>query len=204
MSRQLPSASLSASGGDDTFLGTRQDVSVPSSPPGHVLVGVCQSHSGMACYSLVRCCTSPQVGGTMSKQHLCQLLVAMMPFSALDRTSVCPPPLLDMYWWGCVRVILGWHATAWSDAVRPRRLVALCQGSFRQHLRQLLVAMMPFSALDRTSVCLFPSWTCIGGGGSEPFWDGMLQPGQMLYIPPGWWHNVKAASVSISVSFWWR
>ncbi len=64
----VKAASLSASGGDDAFLGTRQDVSVPSSPPGHVLVGVCQSHSGVACYSLVRCCTSPQVGGTMSRQ----------------------------------------------------------------------------------------------------------------------------------------
>lgn len=32
----------------------------------------------------------------------------------------------------------------------------------------------------------------------------MLQPGQMLFIPPGWWHYVKALSVSFSVSFWWQ
>ncbi|KAL0047167.1 hypothetical protein WJX82_008352 [Trebouxia sp. C0006] len=32
----------------------------------------------------------------------------------------------------------------------------------------------------------------------------ILQPGQMLFIPPGWWHYVKALSVSFSVSFWWQ
>ena len=32
----------------------------------------------------------------------------------------------------------------------------------------------------------------------------VLYPGQMLFIPPGWWHYVKALSVSFSVSFWWR
>ena len=32
----------------------------------------------------------------------------------------------------------------------------------------------------------------------------VLHPGQMLFIPPGWWHYVKALSVSFSVSFWWQ
>jgi ribosomal protein L16 Arg81 hydroxylase len=25
----------------------------------------------------------------------------------------------------------------------------------------------------------------------------------MLYVPPGWWHYVRALTVSFSVSFWW-
>lgn len=37
-----------------------------------------------------------------------------------------------------------------------------------------------------------------------PFQDVLLRPGQMLYIPPKWWHFVKSASVSFSVSFWWK
>lgn len=37
-----------------------------------------------------------------------------------------------------------------------------------------------------------------------PFLECTLQPGQMLFIPPGWWHYVKALSVSFSVSFWWK
>ncbi|GIL96279.1 hypothetical protein Vretimale_2123 [Volvox reticuliferus] len=37
-----------------------------------------------------------------------------------------------------------------------------------------------------------------------PYLDVVLEPGQMLYIPPGWWHFVRAMSTSFSVSFWWR
>ncbi|XP_023942289.2 lysine-specific demethylase 8 [Bicyclus anynana] len=32
----------------------------------------------------------------------------------------------------------------------------------------------------------------------------VLKPGQMLYIPPKWWHFVESLSVSFSVSFWWE
>ena len=35
------------------------------------------------------------------------------------------------------------------------------------------------------------------------FIDATLYPGDALYIPPGWWHRVKAATVSFSVSYWW-
>ncbi|KAF6208129.1 hypothetical protein GE061_016579 [Apolygus lucorum] len=30
-----------------------------------------------------------------------------------------------------------------------------------------------------------------------------LRPGEMLYIPPKWWHHVVSLDVSFSVSFWW-
>eukprot|EP00897_Mesotaenium_endlicherianum_P010889 jgi/Mesen1/9829/ME000007S09884 len=33
--------------------------------------------------------------------------------------------------------------------------------------------------------------------------DCLLRPGDMLYIPPKWWHYVRSLSVSFSVSFWW-
>ncbi|KAI6651476.1 Lysine-specific demethylase 8 [Oopsacas minuta] len=35
------------------------------------------------------------------------------------------------------------------------------------------------------------------------FIETILKPGQMLYIPPKWWHFVKSLEVSFSVSFWW-
>lgn len=35
------------------------------------------------------------------------------------------------------------------------------------------------------------------------FFDATLTPGDALYIPPGWWHRVSAATPSFSVSFWW-
>lgn len=31
-----------------------------------------------------------------------------------------------------------------------------------------------------------------------------LKPGEMLYIPPKWWHHVTALTSSFSISFWWN
>ncbi|KAG1363869.1 lysine-specific demethylase JMJ30 [Cocos nucifera] len=35
------------------------------------------------------------------------------------------------------------------------------------------------------------------------FTDCILEEGDMLYIPPKWWHYVRSLSTSFSVSFWW-
>lgn len=32
----------------------------------------------------------------------------------------------------------------------------------------------------------------------------VLEPGEMLYMPPKYWHFVKSLSISFSVSFWWE
>mmetsp|Transcript_31949 Transcript_31949/g.51865 ORF Transcript_31949/g.51865 Transcript_31949/m.51865 type:complete len:341 (-) Transcript_31949:108-1130(-) len=37
----------------------------------------------------------------------------------------------------------------------------------------------------------------------QPHWEVTLHPGEMLYIPPGWWHHVQSKSASASVNFWW-
>ncbi|KAJ1333700.1 [protein]-arginine 3-hydroxylase [Microdochium nivale] len=37
-----------------------------------------------------------------------------------------------------------------------------------------------------------------------PFVECILEPGDVLYIPIGWWHYVRGLSVSFSVSFWWN
>ncbi|KAK0641536.1 hypothetical protein B0T16DRAFT_420009 [Cercophora newfieldiana] len=37
-----------------------------------------------------------------------------------------------------------------------------------------------------------------------PYVDCILEAGDTLYIPIGWWHYVKGLSVSFSVSFWWN
>jgi hypothetical protein len=36
-----------------------------------------------------------------------------------------------------------------------------------------------------------------------PYTEWVLEAGQALYIPIGWWHYVRSCSVGISVSFWW-
>ncbi|CAD6445805.1 6c354e22-485a-46e7-80a0-4dd00bc70634-CDS [Sclerotinia trifoliorum] len=35
-------------------------------------------------------------------------------------------------------------------------------------------------------------------------WDCVLEEGEVLYIPVGWWHYVRGLSTSFSVSFWWN
>jgi hypothetical protein len=36
------------------------------------------------------------------------------------------------------------------------------------------------------------------------FVDLILEEGECLYIPVGWWHYVRSLSVSFSISFWWN
>ena len=36
-----------------------------------------------------------------------------------------------------------------------------------------------------------------------PYVDLVLSAGEMLYIPPRWWHFVESRETSFSVSFWW-
>jgi lysine-specific demethylase 8 len=36
-------------------------------------------------------------------------------------------------------------------------------------------------------------------------WEAELHPGDMLYIPPGWWHDLESLdAATISVNFWWQ
>jgi hypothetical protein len=37
-----------------------------------------------------------------------------------------------------------------------------------------------------------------------PFWDCVLEAGEALFVPRGWWHYVKALAPSASVSYWWE
>jgi len=51
--------------------------------------------------------------------------------------------------------------------------------------------------LDAPDVREWPGFSCL------PFKQCILEPGQMLFIPPKHWHYVKALDTSFSVSFWW-
>ena len=35
-------------------------------------------------------------------------------------------------------------------------------------------------------------------------YEGILYPGDLLFIPAGWWHEVKSLDVSMSINFWWK
>ncbi|CAN6820230.1 unnamed protein product [Brassica oleracea] len=32
----------------------------------------------------------------------------------------------------------------------------------------------------------------------------ILEEGEMMYIPPKWWHYVRSSTMSFSISFWWN
>jgi lysine-specific demethylase 8 len=36
-----------------------------------------------------------------------------------------------------------------------------------------------------------------------PLWRGVVEPGDLLYIPSLWWHQAHSLSTSISVNLWW-
>jgi lysine-specific demethylase 8 len=66
----------------------------------------------------------------------------------------------------------------------------MCGASFAEHHVQV--------DLDRPNHEAFPQFA------SLPFAECVLEPGQMLYVPPLWWHYVKGLTISLSVSFWWQ
>ncbi|RYG49769.1 cupin-like domain-containing protein [archaeon] len=39
---------------------------------------------------------------------------------------------------------------------------------------------------------------------ATPDYDFILEAGDMVYIPPGWWHHVRSLDAACSLSFWWR
>lgn len=54
------------------------------------------------------------------------------------------------------------------------------------------------AAWDAAAAAAFPLFP------QQPYVECELGPGEMLYIPPRWWHHVRSLSTSFSVSFWWR
>ena len=62
------------------------------------------------------------------------------------------------------------------------------------------------SSIDIAAMELSPmeDWDEVYPGISKvPYLECVLEPGEALYIPVGWWHYVRSCSTGISVSFWW-
>ncbi|MFI9365444.1 cupin-like domain-containing protein [Kitasatospora sp. NPDC053057] len=36
------------------------------------------------------------------------------------------------------------------------------------------------------------------------YWEAVVEPGDLLFIPAFWWHQVSAPDISVSVNYWWR
>ena len=69
-----------------------------------------------------------------------------------------------------------------------------------------LIDMSNNSTIDFAKMELSPAedWDEVYPGISKvPYTECLLEAGEALYIPIGWWHYVRSCSVGISVSFWW-
>jgi hypothetical protein len=69
-----------------------------------------------------------------------------------------------------------------------------------------LIDMSNTSTVDIAEMELSPAedWDAVYPGISNvPYVECVLEAGEALYIPVGWWHYVRSCSVGISVSFWW-
>jgi hypothetical protein len=69
-----------------------------------------------------------------------------------------------------------------------------------------LIDMSNTSKIDVAEMELSPAedWDAVYPGISQvPYVECILEAGEALYIPVGWWHYVRSCSVGISVSFWW-
>jgi hypothetical protein len=68
------------------------------------------------------------------------------------------------------------------------------------------INMSNTSSIDIAAMELSPmeDWDEVYPGISKvPYLECVLEAGEALYIPVGWWHYVRSCSTGISVSFWW-
>uniref|UniRef100_A0A0E0QL06 JmjC domain-containing protein n=1 Tax=Oryza rufipogon TaxID=4529 RepID=A0A0E0QL06_ORYRU len=93
-----------------------------------------------------------------------------------------------------------WPYPKWLH-VLGRKYFRLYSASISNDLyphRETMLSNISQVDLDNINVNEFPRT------GDVEFMDGILEEGDLLYIPPKWWHYVRSLSTSFSVSFWWR
>uniref|UniRef100_A0A453L4N4 JmjC domain-containing protein n=1 Tax=Aegilops tauschii subsp. strangulata TaxID=200361 RepID=A0A453L4N4_AEGTS len=85
--------------------------------------------------------------------------------------------------------------------VLGRKYIRLYPGSVSEDLYPHTETMLSNTSqvdLDNVDMNEFPKVENLD------FMDCILEEGDMLYIPPKWWHYVRSLSISFSISFWWR
>ena len=86
------------------------------------------------------------------------------------------------------------------------RYVETTEGPSTDVEKERTIDMSNTSQIDFAAIELSPSedWDEVYPGLSKlPYVECLLDEGEMLYIPIGWWHYVRSCSTGISVSYWW-
>ena len=105
-------------------------------------------------------------------------------------------------WFGPANTILPLHFDPTHNflcQVVGAKYVRLYAPAYSSHMYpvQGLLANTSQVAVENVDVAAFPAFAL------APYWEGVLGPGEMLYMPPKFWHFVQSLDVSFSVSFWW-
>ena len=93
-----------------------------------------------------------------------------------------------------------------SDKLQPMSKEATAPHLPAESTGRSTIDMSNTSTVDVTAMEMSPheDWDAVYPGISDvPYLECILEAGQALYIPIGWWHYVRSCSVGISVSFWW-
>lgn len=130
-------------------------------------------------------------------------------FPSLVEDAPTPPfipgdPLIRYLWIGTQGNVTRAHYDTEDNILvqlRGRKRVVLFPS--RQHDR--LYPSSPFSVrpnfaqvnLQQPDLSKFPRFKT-----ATP-WEGVLEPGDMLYLPIYWWHEVYSLEAGVSVNFWW-
>lgn len=109
-----------------------------------------------------------------------------------------------------IRLYSPTHSTALlprrKDEPAPHNRTGLTEYSKKGNQPSETIDMSNTSQVDIAAMELSPleDWNEVYPGINDiPYKECILDAGQALYIPVGWWHYVRSCSVGISVSFWW-
>jgi hypothetical protein len=118
--------------------------------------------------------------------------------------------LQEQLWIGPVGTVLNLHRDNWKAYGGNFNLIAQVVGRKRivliSPLETHLVYAEPFTGRDyqHSAVNLErPDYEKHPLFAQARQYETVLNPGEMLFIPPDWWHFVRSLDASISVTFWW-
>lgn len=64
----------------------------------------------------------------------------------------------------------------------------------KKHSLGVIFSPIDINNPDLETFPLFKNAECV---------EAILKPGEVIYIPPGWWHQVQSLDETITLNFWW-
>lgn len=124
--------------------------------------------------------------------------IPLLPYIDLDRK------LRKQFWLGIKGTVAPLHLDIWDNFLCQltggRRLVLFDPRDVNRLYPYGAFSSAPHISkinLDTATSAEFPLLDELVG------YEAIVEPGDVLYMPPGWWHQVWTTADSIAVNFWW-